>query len=513
MSFARTRHTPLVMLVMLLAAIAFPASRAPAQVPEGFAVVCTFSAPRAPGTPGLFLVPLAGGPMISVTGLPPELSTAGLGAYGQGGFSVSIRSADGAVIVGTTTDALAPGGGQVQVFVLHLIVSASGAAVDPARTRTIALGTIQALPRNTGSCLHRVLPDGRILVAAFQPMASAQAADASVFFGGPLGQGAMAGHVLAIVDTSGSAPSFTLLPNPPVPSMVVLGDIAVDPYGDFAYYLLSTNLYRSPTLSELHRLELATGQDCVVATWAGQSAFGLTCDDDGALYVSSFDPTAVTHFVHRVQLDGCNQASWTTQPSSLPLLAWGLDLDRASGSFAATSNQNLPMPLFSGNQLNALSLIDRNGTVSVLASGGASGWGVLGQQGVAVRNAIEGYGAPSPRSAPNLHWFDNFPNPGGPPTLGNPGFSLTLAAAPGAPALSVLALSLGRGSTMFGGLEVLVDLATTVTSFVPAGLSVIFALPLPNAPALGGTVLTAQSLHLETNGGQAASRGLTLNLQ
>jgi hypothetical protein len=172
---------------------------------------------------------------------------------------VSIRSADGAVIVGTTTDARAPGGGQVQLFVLHIVVSPGGAAVDPTRTQRIALGTIQALPRNTGSALHRVLPDGRILVAAFQPMASALAADASVLVGGPLGQGPMAGHLLAIVDTSGPAPSFTLLPNPHIPSMAIPGDIVVDPSGDFAYYLLATGLYRNPTLSELHRLELAKG--------------------------------------------------------------------------------------------------------------------------------------------------------------------------------------------------------------------------------------------------------------
>ncbi len=102
---------------------------------------------------------------------------------------------------------------------------------------------------------------------------------------------------------------------------------------------------------------------------------------------------------------------------------------------------------------------------------------------------------------------------GGQPTVGNATFSLTMQSAPGVPLLSVLALSLGRGSLQALGIEVLVDLATMVLVTVPSGASVPYALPIPNNVSLVGFLLTAQSVHLESTSSFASSRGLELHIQ
>lgn len=428
--------------------------------------------------------------MTPVTGLPPELSTNGSRSP-EGGFAVSLRSCDRAVIVTTTAGQRAPSQGRIFLFVLFL----QGAAVDPARTRRIELGAGTGAP----VAWNAVLPDGRILVAA---------GDNSGF----LESGPMANHGLAIIDDTSVPPEFTLLPNPPLPGSALFGGLAVDPSGDSVYYVFSNGAFTGPASARLYRYNLATGQSCPVYTWIGQFALGIRGDDDGTVYVSSTDPTAaagVTHFMHAVHPDGCNSASVTTVRSSLPLQASGFDLARASAQFAATSATFLGI---SGPQDNALSLVDRTtGGTTIIAQAPAGGWGLIGAQAVAVNNAIDSYGPSS--DGQNRYWFENFPNPGGPPSIGNGGFSLTVAATATAPLplLSILVLSSGRARTPFAGVEILVDLASIVLQTSTVGQSV--PLPIPNAPTLRGRVLTAQSLHLETNNRFAASRGLTLTLQ
>lgn len=51
--------------------------------------------------------------------------------------------------------------------------------------------------------------------------------------------------------------------------------------------------------------------------------------------------------------------------------------------------------------------------------------------------------------------------------------------------------------TYLGGLDVLLDLGSTTTTFVPGSQSKPFSLPLPNNAGLRGIVLMAQSFHLE----------------
>lgn len=87
-----------------------------------------------------------------------------------------------------------------------------------------------------------------------------------------------------------------------------------------------------------------------------------------------------------------------------------------------------------------------------------------------------------------------------------------MSAEPVAPAASLLALSFGRASIPAIGLEILVDPLTAVVPSVPAATSSSYALPLPVNPSLIGTLLTAQSIHLEWNFALAASRGLSVTL-
>ena len=455
-----------------------------AQVPEGSAVFATSFSRAVPGTPGLFLVPLAGGALTRVTGLPPELSFAGPGTFPQGAFSVSYREADGAIIVTTVASAAGPTLGDVHLFALFL----NGTTVDPLRTRSIVLGNTTT----QGFVINSVLPDGRILV---------RAASAGLFSSGP-----MANRELAIVDTSPSTPSVTVLPN--TGTVGSWGGLACDPTGRLVYFPLTSG-FPSPTVT-LQRLDLVTQQICPIATWTSQVANGIVCDDDGTLYVSAHDPNAIAHHVHTVRPDGCNPAAVTSTASSLALPAAGLALDRASGRFVVAGGNNPTWP--QGPQLNALSVIDRGtGAVTVLATAPVGGFGIVGQLGVAVNNALGSYGR---RSDGQSHfWFENVPNPGGQPLVGNGGFSFTLRAHANVPLASVLALSAGQGSTAFAGVEILIDLGTLVTVMVPPGLSVRVPMPIPSDVALRDAVLTAQSVHVEASLGFAASRGLQLVIQ
>ncbi len=374
----------------------------------------------------------------------------------------------------------------LKLFVLYL----NGTAVDHRRSYEILLGS------GTGGkrAWHQLLPDGRILVAAARGPS-------------PLSTGPMAGHLLAIIDTSGNRPAFSLLPNPTVPAGNV-GGLAVDVTGTHLYFVHATTPPAN-AVGTLFELDLQTNLVCTLASWPGEAAYGVESDDDGAIYVSSTDLTTFQHFVHTVRGPGCSTAAVATTQSSQSLLAWGLALDRASGMLLATSGATTAA--YAGIQ-NSLSMVDPvTGNVALTWSPPASGWGRIGLQGIAVNNRIESYGPAS--DGLNHYWFDNFPNPGSQPTVGNTTFSLTIASAPGVAQLSMLLLSPSRGSVQLSGVEVLVDPASLITAQVSASSPATCSLPIPNDPSLAGLVMNAQSLHLEANGGIAASRGLTLTVQ
>ena len=146
---------------------------------------------------------------------------------------------------------------------------------------------------------------------------------------------------------------------------------------------------------------------------------------------------------------------------------------------------------------------DGNGTMTPLAS-------VIGSaSGIAIHQRVGTYGA----ATPGLSTYDwelgsSLINA---PYLGNTDFAFRMSAE-SAPAASLLALSFGRASIPVIGLQILVDPFTAVVPSVPAATSSSYALPLPLIPSLIGTLLTAQSIHLEWNFALASSRGLSVTL-
>ena len=151
------------------------------------------------------------------------------------------------------------------------------------------------------------------------------------------------------------------------------------------------------------------------------------------------------------------------------------------------------------------------GVATVIAAPPPGGWGLM--TGVAVNNAVASYGSPS--DGQNRYWFENFPNPGGQPTVGNQGFSLTSRSKPGTAVWTGFLLSATRGSTPLLGANILVGLGGSIGWSIPSAKSTTIPIPIPNVASLSGAVLTAQTLHVETGPALAfeASRGLTFTIQ
>ncbi|MFO1077286.1 MAG: hypothetical protein U1E73_06115 [Planctomycetota bacterium] len=467
---------------------AFLAVHAQAQVPTGTAVVGTSVNPGSAGTSGLYLVPLTGTAAvpIPVTGLPPALQVAsGLGNFGVG--TLDLRRADGAIVVGTVTQGTPAVPLPLEIYVLHL----NGAAVAP--------GTVQftlGMVHDVSGTFVAAMPDGRVLVAA---------SDGNGF----LANGPMAGHMFGILDLAG--PTLTPLPNPaivPTPGSIA-GGLAVDPTGRYAYFTLTINAPSPARQLTLNRIDLTSGSYCVIASWSGQFAGGMSVDDDGTVYLSASDGNSIANFVHTVRPNGCSPAAVTTVQTSMPLGAIGasgMALDRADHRFLLPSGW---APGFAGPQLNTVSSVDpTTGVATVIASPPPGGWGVLTRQGIAVFDAIDSYGPCT--DGQGHYWFDNFPNPGGQPVPGNLGFSLTLQSTAPLPVLSFLSLSFGRGALAVAGVQVLVDVGAASTTFLVPAAPLTFPMPIPAGLSLSGLLVTAQSFHLESSSAIAASAGLAL---
>lgn len=467
-------------LLALLGFVSTSAGFAAAQVPEGSAVVGTFSGPASGGTAGLFLVQVPGGAVTPITGLPPHLTPTGATPTQQGVASVAYRSSDGAILVGTVAAAGGPTAGLVELYAFYL----SGSAVTS--FQQIPLGT--AMAGATAGAWVTVMPDDDILV-----------------FAGPMTTGPM----VAKVHMNLSTPT-TVTPLPTPPGTGGLGGIVLDPTGHYAYYTITTSPGTAAMVTSLYRWDLNLTA-CVIASWPGEAANGLYCDDDDTVYVSSASIAPPAHVMHAVHPNGCATPAGSSVPTSHAVPPSGLALDRAGHKFlvpAAGFGPGFPAAL-----LNTLSLVDATTGAAVVIAGGPTAWGNMARGGgVAMNNAVDSYGRRS--DGQNHYWFDNFPNPGGQPVVGNLGFTLTMQSDPALPQppVSVLALSLGRSSLQAFGIEVLVDPLTAVLVSTPTTLPSVYAQPIPNNPGLIGFRFTAQSLHIETGGTFAASRGLEITI-
>ena len=389
------------------------------------------------------------------------------------------------MLVGTVSSAASPLQGRIELLELHL----NGTVIDPARTRQIHLGTTA----NTGGALIATLPDGRVLVIA---------TDAQ----GALTAGPMANHVAAIVDLSSPTPQFTLLPDPP--GSGVGGGLVVDPTGRFAYYALTAGMGSPSGVASLYRFDLTTHQACVIGTWPGSWAKGLVIDDDGSIYLGLNDGTTLAHSVWTVTPNGCQPVTSSGRSSSLILPPSVLGLDRTNARFVCATPPWAPgLP---ASLRNSLVVVDRaTGTASVLAAPPPSGWGML--SGLAVTNWLDSHGPAS--DGANRYWFENLPNPGGQPDHGRTGVSLTLRSDPGTALLSVFALSTDHASIPVAGITLLLDPAAMLAEVVSSADRTTLTLPIPADPNLVGVAVHTQSIHVESDGRLAASRGLRIEIR
>lgn len=129
--------------------------------------------------------------------------------------------------------------------------------------------------------------------------------------------------------------------------------------------------------------------------------------------------------------------------------------------------------------------------------------------GAAVRQSMAMYGA----ATPGLDSYDWVlaTNPGGEPSIGNAGFSLTLGSPAGA-GIGVVGVSLAESVPLsLFGVSVLVDPASLVLTTLPAGATATVSIPIPNNQALVGFKLYAQAFRL-LGGVWSASGGLRVTV-
>ena len=130
---------------------------------------------------------------------------------------------------------------------------------------------------------------------------------------------------------------------------------------------------------------------------------------------------------------------------------------------------------------------------------------------IEINNAFETYGTGS--AGANSYSIAEFPNPGGLPEVGNSKFSLTVQSTPNAPSVSFLLLGLGPADRQLLGIRLLIDLSQPNFLFpMSAAKSAVFPLPIPNAAALRGARIYAQSAHVDA-GGLATSNGVSITVQ
>ncbi|HET6203663.1 MAG TPA: hypothetical protein VFI25_12785 [Planctomycetota bacterium] len=452
-----------------------------AQVPDGWFVSANFQwtnfdpifnpAPP-PGGGGLFLVhPAAPGAAIAVAGLPSAITGAGVPGP-RGASTVVYRSSDGALIVGDS----GPAGTTISLHVVTLTGSVATGIT------TIPLGTSApgSLPlAQVGQA--DLLPNGDVVVAV-------------TGLGPP---GPLAGQILGIVSTASGG--VTPVPVTPVPPGI-MNALAVDASGPgaaIAYF----GMFQSPIGSEstIYSVPLpGGGAPTTVLTFGPTPVIGLTnlaLDCSGQLRMTAFNGPPNLFTVDPVTA--------TSAPLSPPLgYLNAVAVETATGDLALATFTPSPYPF---------SLVRRTsaGGAVLLASAPPGGWGV--PAGLAVNPDPEPYG-PATRGTFTYAW-SLCPNPGGLPTAGNAGFSLTVATN-GPSAAGVVAAGLGSASlpNFLGlGFTLLVDPAQVL--FVGSHGGTI-PLPIPNDPTLVGARVFFQSFHVDggASAGIAATEGVEVTI-
>ena len=302
--------------------------------------------------------------------------------------------------------------------------------------------------------------------------------------------GVMAGHRLGMfrprLGPPGTPGVITPIPLA-APSAQVANALAVDERRGLAYFAILD--WNNPT-SEIYRCPVPGDgvTPAPVTSIASVPAYTLNLglDTAGQLLVGNWQSPTLS-------IDVTQPTAPVTQLSIAINDVNGLTIDNVTGDM-----------LLAEASTGTLFRRDGNGAMTPLAS-------VIGSaSGIAIHQRVGTYGAATPGQG-TYEWElgSSLINA---PYLGNTDFEFRMSAEPVAPAASLLALSFGRSSIPAIGLQILVDPFTAVVPSVPAATSSSYALPLPLIPSLIGTLLTAQSIHLEWNFALASSRGLSVTL-
>jgi hypothetical protein len=448
----------------VLSLVGLLGANAPAQVPDGWYAVSFFGLGTEPPTNGVFLFhPRTPGPAVRITGLDPDL-TGDLGPWARvrpvasiGGSSLLVRPSDGALVVGERTPQMG------DTIDLH-IVQLSG---------THAVSTVKVPLGISGG-------GGEVTQADFLPNEDVLVG-VSVITSGPL-----ANQLLGIVSRDGStvtAVPVTLV-NPPAGN--IINATAASRDGTEAYL----GLYVSGVQGEVLAVPLPQGGTARHIATIPAGISNLAVEPSGRLIATGLGGPPN---LFAVDPANGNVVAIPTSVGTFNAVA----VETVTSNFAiVTAN--------AGSPRRSVFWMEPSGDAHLLCDPVFQT-----PSGIDVRHDPRVYGAGSPRD--NAYDWALTPNPGGLPTLGNAGFSVTLTSAPGT-APGAVVVSLAAASFPLLGVQVLVDPARVLQVLPIAGSpSLTIPYPVPDEPALSGTRLHFQSFHQEP-GGLAASPGLLVGV-
>lgn len=401
---------------------------------------------------GLSVVaPRTPAPATALSNVPAELV---LTINVSSGASAVAIAADGDVVAGNLTNR---SGQDVVIHKMRIV------GLNVASTQRFFLGN-SSTSSGSVTALH-ILADGRILFLLGESLRNS-----------PLGT-ARAGTIDPV---SGAIQSF------PVSVGGGLNALAVDAAGGAIYFGVPASTFTS---SDIFRTSLTGASPTLVGSLSG-AVTGLTVQQDGNLFCSTvnFTPGVGT-------LDVATGAY--TPLTGAPRNVGAVTIERATGRrvFAALGPVN--------PRGGEIAIVDANDNITALST---YAFGIM--SGIAMRDAPRTYGAGSPGS--NTYSWQTAPNPGGVPLLGNTNFSLTLTSSPGTANASAVLFGGSRASLPFLG----VDLLLQPTFSIPIASQAVTTIPIAiaNAPSIAGTVLHAQSVHIEPGNVLATSGGLTFGV-